>query len=243
MSNIRFSQDFMAKQSYTVRSFLNWERWQYPNARNTDPVDRDYISTQNQDIFYVRPRGWGKGRGRGKTPVFFMCPFCSGRAFWGTPVCIWCNEDILQGVEMDDTTSYQHLNEYLYPTTDRPGITAILAKFDDEEKLDPKEIDRELKNIEERVPITSYYSEEIMFGKQDNQWSLFLQGEPVTLQSLGVKVTSDHAILYRAESDSKYFLSKALASKSGHNCKVVKANLRKLTILPDFTLVPKRFAI
>lgn len=147
---------FLESQPINVLNLLKHEKKKYKGILpNADPIDKDYIQTKHPHIQLIRPKV--KFR-QGMTPIFYACPHCGGRLFWGMPKCGWCGKDLTEGLTDDnDLTTYLNFLDYIYPQSDKPSIAASLSALikDDKtgtDRIDPVEFKQILKNIKQYIP-------------------------------------------------------------------------------------------
>lgn len=237
------AESFLNKQPSNIVSLLRWESKQYAKgAPERDPSVRDFIHTKHPNIYYSTPKRWD--RGKDKVPIFFCCSHCKGRAFWSTPVCAWCGENILSGVEENiDNDTFFSLVDYLYPPSNKPPIAKILSKVVEENKINIHELEQELKTIKEHIPTTAH--KRIDFGLYGDKWCLAINNDLVPLDDMGIKNKNGFADLYYLKSNNKkYYLSRALAEayNDGTEISIKKIPLKELTVSETekvLTLIPK----
>lgn len=154
---------FLNTQPINVLELLRREARKFKNITPTkDPIEKDFIRTQHPKIFLTVPKGIRTREGM--TPIFYSCPHCGGRLFWGMPVCGWCGTSVANKIKIEEGSADSFLNliDYLYPQSPRPSIAPILSaltKPNDsiivEEEIDPTEFKLLLRNIEDFIPSTA----------------------------------------------------------------------------------------
>jgi hypothetical protein len=159
------TKHFLDTQPNNVLDILRWENRKFPNIKPTeDPIKKDFIRTGHPKIFLIVPKDTGGGRSN-MTPMFYACPKCNGRLFWGMPYCGWCGVSVTKCISMKkgDTDTFLNLIDYIFPQSLKPSIAPILSSLTrpdetivNEEEINNSELKQMMKEIDKFIPITAY---------------------------------------------------------------------------------------